>query len=235
MKLFKIAILAVILTMCFTACGQSEQAEPVLSPTGEAASAAPTATPEPTKVPEGDDVPSAIGMYVKDKEDGVRRRVDESFSTVWQEQQDIQCFEVFLTSDSTVPLGTYSQVWNQFADMYESVKVGYYLEVFYADNTQQTIRILSPEDTKAIWNCLEIYIYDDVNQTPGQWYSHLEDDVFTEETICSSIKLTPGAMIDQINSMELSVFTYKDMTYFTPEGYFLGNNIYTVQVLNKAR
>lgn len=236
MKLLRIVIFAITLIVCFTACGQhSKQVDSMLSPAQETASAYPTASHDPTKVPETEDAPSAIGMYVKDKEEGVRRRVEGDFVSVWQEQQDIQCFEVFLTSDSTVPMGTYSQVWNKYAGQYENVKVGYFLDVFYTDNTQQTIRILSPEDTKAIWDCLEIYIYDDVNQTPGQWYSHLEDEDFTEETICSSIKLTPGAMIGEISSMKLTAFTYSDMGYFTQEGEFLGNNSCIIEVLNMAR
>ncbi|MBE7056599.1 MAG: hypothetical protein E7388_04070 [Ruminococcaceae bacterium] len=235
MKALKLAVLAVILIMTFTACESNNQdVNSVLSPTMGTASALPMATPEPTKVPMTPDMPASIGLYYKDRDDRVRRLVDDSFVSFWQEQQDIECFEVFLTREKEVPWGTYQNVWRQFYS-YDSCKIGYYLKVLFTDNTEKTIKILKPEDTKSLWEYLEIYIYDDVNQTPGQWYSHLEEDDYTKETICSSIKLTPGAKIDQISSMELAAFTYKDMSYFTEEGDFLGHISTVIKVLNKAR
>ena len=66
-------------------------------------------------------------------------------------------------------------------------------------------------------------------------YSHLENDDFTEETICSSIKLTPAAKIDMVASMELTAFTYRDMGYFTDTGEYLGSNAVTISILDKNK
>ena len=137
MKHLKTAVLIVILLITFTACESNNQdVNSVLSPTTEAASSVPTASPAPTTVPEESSMPSEIGLFTKDREDKVRRKVNDSFISVWQEQQDIECFEVFLTEASQVPWGTYGNVWHQYENS-SNCKVGYFLNVNFTDKRQK--------------------------------------------------------------------------------------------------
>lgn len=72
-------------------------------------------------------------------------------------------------------------------------------------------RILSPADIDAEnLHYLEIYLYDDVNQEPGAWYSHLLEEQMTDETIITSVKLTPGNDFSAVRNIKLSVFLYSE-------------------------
>lgn len=69
--------------------------------------------------------------------------------------------------------------------------------------------ILGPSDiTDAYWDYIETYIYDDIHQTPGAWYSHLTESEFTDETIVTSVKITAGAKISDVDNLTLTVFLY---------------------------
>ena len=66
----------------------------------------------------------------------------------------------------------------------------------------------SPENTEENREYVEIYLYDDVHQVPGEWYSHLETSDITEETIATSIKFTAGSKIEEIEKIHLSAYLY---------------------------
>jgi hypothetical protein len=231
------AVICILLVfVSLSACRSDWQADVTSAPQTESPSpAAPTATPEPTVVPDDGSGPNVIGLYVKDRENGVRRLVRGSFISSWQEQQDIECFEAFASQSDTVSLGRYQTVWEPYWEVFSdssSYKVGYELKLIYKSGEEDSRMILGPEDTHQFWNCVEVYIYDDVNQPEGQWYSHLTEGDMQENTLCSSIKLTPGADIDQVEAMKLTVFTYRSQADFNSDnGSYLGFNSYSIDIV----
>lgn len=235
MKRFCALLCIFIILMSLSACRSNWQADVTPVPVTEAPTEnVPEVTPAPTVVPNDGSGPNIIGLYVKDREAGVRRLVKDAFVSQWQEQQDIECFEAFAVQSDTIPLGCYQTVWEPYWEVFSdssSYKVGYELKVIYESGEEDTQIILGPGDTHKFWNCVEIYLYDDVNQPEGQWYSHLTEGDMQENTLCSSIKLTPGADINQVAAMRLTVFTYKSLEDFNREnGSYLGFNSYSIDV-----
>ena len=57
---------------------------------------------------------------------------------------------------------------------------------------------------------MEVYLYDDIHQTPGVRYTHLEDEDMQADTVISSIKLTSGSKIAQVEDIRLTAFIYND-------------------------
>ena len=58
---------------------------------------------------------------------------------------------------------------------------------------------------------MPIYLYDDIHQEDGAWYSHVTEEEFNENTILTSIKLTGSTLTNDINSdITLTVFTYDE-------------------------
>ena len=108
----------------------------------------------------------------------------------------------------------------------KGMKIGYLLRFTTTDGECEKL-ILRPSDiTDDHWENIEIYIYDDINQTPGAWYSHLLESEVTDDTIVTSIKLTAGEKIGDVKDIRLTAFLYKpedaetiDSAYATANGY----------------
>ena len=79
-----------------------------------------------------------------------------------------------------------------------------------------------------------IYLYDDINQTPGTFYSHLEPEDMKDNTIISSIKLFLAQEGSKISSpITLTVFTYDGDEDFTEEKKYRGISSYTINIETK--
>ena len=58
---------------------------------------------------------------------------------------------------------------------------------------------------------MQIYLYDDVNQKDGAWYSHITEEEYNDNSILTSIKLTGSTFTNEITSdIILTVFTYDE-------------------------
>ena len=76
---------------------------------------------------------------------------------------------------------------------------------------------------------LYIYLYDDVNQAPNTYYSHLEMKDFNDSTIISSIKLFLAQEGIKITSpITMTVFTYNGDEDFDENNRYRGNSSYTI-------
>lgn len=93
--------------------------------------------------------------------------------------------------------------------------------------------ILSPKDSEDIKCFIELFLYDDVHQVKGGWYSHVTEDEVKNDTIFTSIKVFASTYYDEISSdIILSSFVYKkdDLDEFNN---YLGNSIYSVVLINE--
>ena len=202
----------------------------------------PTETPEPTQVPSPTPRPdygvTVMSLYKNYRDEGARKKVIDSYESVWVQGQDISSFEVIASDLETIPTeGRYFQdlwrtYWNAFEN-YEDCKIGYYVSFDLKSGENISKTILVPEDVTGYSNYIENYLYDDINQVPGQWYSHLLDSEVDEDTVISSIKFTAGQDIDQVgDTITLTAFVYYSDDDFDSDGNYIGNVSYTITIKN---
>lgn len=243
MKLnYQAAVWLAVLFMSVTlaACGgredapQTEPAQPAGGTETAAATQPVTLLPATTRAPSG---VTTLSLYVYNRASGLRER-SEGFSSTWEKGKDIVSFEAFATDTAAFSLaGTnFKEMWEGFwepFENYEQCKIGYTVsfELKSGEIIRQTI--LKPEDVFGYRNYLECYLYDDVNQIQGNWYSHLLPTEVTQETVMTSIKLTAGAEIDQVGgTITLTAFVYSADSDFDSAGEYRGQTRYTVTVKN---
>ena len=188
-------------------------AEPTAQPTPEITQA-PTPTPEP--LPE---IP--LGIYAPDGS-GVRWRMSE-FVSNWKRGQDIDCFEVLVSDASTLSGKNFYSIcrdcWATLPDPY-AMKIGYTLRYTLADGREISMTIRKPSDITHT-EYVECYLYDDVH-TSGGFYTHLSDSGMKDNTLITSIKITCGRQIDQVQQMYLGAFLYDRESMFDASGNYTG-------------
>lgn len=200
--------------------------------TTEATTAPTTAPTEATTLPVIPEIkPETVGLYIP-AEDGTKaRKLVSVFEGKRVAKRDIDCFEALATQEAYVSGSSFTGIWKQAweeAGAAQDSKIGYMIEFALADGqtVKQTIR--KPSDAKWFYDYLEIYLYDDIHQKG--WYSHLEDENITAQTVISSIKLTAGSKIDQVGDILLTAFIYQGDDCFDAEGRYIGDVLYTVSL-----
>lgn len=177
-----------------------------------------------------DNNPIILGMYQNNNNQRTLLSTYESPLTIYK---DIISLETYYTKDKTFT-GNQKELWNQYLSNYESVsayKIGYKIEFATAKETFSK-NILSPKDTESIFNYIQIYLYDDINQE-SSYYSHITEEEVTEKTIFTSIKLTASTYIDDITSpIIVTAFTY-DSDDFDESNNYRGRSSYKVTINRK--
>lgn len=233
-------LLLATMTFMLTACSTSgttthnDNAAPTQQTTGVTLPAATTAatttvqpsTADPSKV-------NVIGLYMPDKASGVRN-LTSGYTGEWTAGKDIASFEAFATKEPTIAGSNFKKVWESYWNSYPNstgYKIGYYL-TFTLNSSEVISKVMKGfEDTNDFRQYLEIYLYDDVHQIQGNWYSHLTTADTTPDSVCTSIKLTAGNKIADVKSISLTVFTYSSDKDFNPStGMYTGTNSYTIPV-----
>ena len=151
-------------------------------------------------------------------------------------EQDMGVFQIYpsnednLTIDKGFGLAFYDE-WNK----YNNIKLGYNIKFSLADGRNISYNIFSPENTFDQWEYLMTYLYDDYNNFGKGFYSHIEKEQFTENTLMTSIKIQSSYSVDQINSkISLTVFTYDTEDDFENNEY-RGNSSYTMDICLEGR
>ena len=185
---------------------------------------------EPPNIPEI--YPDVVGIYIP-ADDGTKTRVQISeFTSVRKAKKDIDCFEIFASTVESVTGKSFRAMWNAVWESHENrdnAKIGFEIEFTCGDNLVKKT-LLKPSDAEEFFDYLEIYMYDDIHQTPGQWYTHLDDDDMKEETIISSIKLTSGSKIAEVGDIILTAFIYNGEDCFNASGAYIGTVISSVTI-----
>ena len=77
------------------------------------------------------------------------------------------------------------------------------------------------------------YLYDDYKNRYSNFYSHIEENEYNDDTLFTSIKLYANS-IDMLSSnIELTVFTYDTLDDFDADGNYRGNSKYIVNISKK--
>lgn len=190
-------------------------------PTTTATTAAPTET-EPY-VPEIH--PDIVGIYIPAADGTAARKHITEFIASRTAKKDIDCFEILAAQDSIVKGSSFRSIWASAWDAHgntKTAKIGFRIEFTLDGGEVISAQILKPSDSKHFFDYVEVYLYDDIHQTPGAWYTHLEDKNMKEDTIISSIKLTSGSKIAQVGDIALTAFIYTGPECFDPQGNYIG-------------
>ncbi len=231
-----LALAAVCLLLA--SCGKSESDEPTR--TGAQPGPTPTLAPETrptdppatTQAPPPEIRPGIVGIYIP-AADGTRDRVCiDQFTAKRTAKKDIDCFEVLASREARSGGGGYSAQWKTAWEAAGGgdAKVGFILRFDTADGQRIDRVIRKPSDAQDFYEYLEVYLYDDINQTPGVFYTHLSDGDMGEGTVISSIKLTSGSRISEVGDILLTVFLYTGEDCFDGEGRYIGDVTATVLV-----
>lgn len=150
--------------------------------------------------------------------------------------KEIGVFNVYYTNknnlDSYNIKYNYQKYFNEYKNI-DNYKTGFHIS-FEAEGKKIEKLILDPTSKHSMAPYLYVYLYDDINQTPGTFYSHLEPNDMKDNTIISSIKLFfPHKGTSITSPIKLTVFTYDSLDDFTENNHYRGTSSYTIEIKTK--
>lgn len=151
-----------------------------------------------------------IGMYLYNNK---TRTLLDNYKTQFILNQDLLSVEVYNVEKEELEVGSQKELWNKYYEQYKDInpKVAYHIKFSTVDSGIIDKTIYSPKDTEQIYDYMQIYLYDDINQLDNTTYTHITEEEISDDTILTSIKLTGSTKTDSINSdIELSAFMYTD-------------------------
>jgi len=232
MKNFVCVLLIILILICVSSCGNTNT-PPLISDflpmdNGEAFSAATTVAPPPDTTVPATEPPAPVLPDICFFLDDLSKNysVINSYKNAWIYGKDVGCFGVIPSVNVESPK-SYSDFWNKAYSEYSELsayRLGYLLEFSVNNGESYSITILSPKDAEGGYNeYIEVYLYDDVHQQPGQFYSHLLEYQMNENTLITSAKLTGGAKVGEVNKISLSAFLYKGEEDIGTNGIYTGD------------
>ena len=174
-----------------------------------------------------------LSLFLYDGNYNNKNRLEDTYYADFINGVDIGSFEVFLTDNNSVTGRNYKDTWYNYYNNYKNIdnhKIGFNLKFVLKDGTHYSSNYFEP-DTYKFGKYFYTYLYDDVNQKDGAYYSHLEE--VNEDTLLTSIKIYAVDGIDEVDSFILSAFTYDSEDDFDEEGNYRGNSIYVIRIKRK--
>lgn len=171
-----------------------------------------------------DDNPIKIGIYQDDL------NLTREYNTKKEEKKDL-VFSVYFTNKDNLEYVNQKNNWHKYYDEYTDInkyKVGFNIS-FYVGEKKVETNVLGPESLFAFNPYFYIYLYDDINQKDGTFYSHLEENDINDNTIISSIKLYLVEPETITSSIYLTAFTY-DEDDFDEFGNYRGISRFTTEI-----
>ena len=171
-----------------------------------------------------------IGLY---QEKQNKLELIKEYKTDITSGVDIGIFQIYPSTDSEIFLensfgNSFYNAWIKNSN-YKDLKIGFNLKYTLDDNTNINHTVLNPSTT--IKNSyIFTYLYDDYKNRNSNFYSHIEDSEYDDNSLFTSIKLY-ASDVNKLNSkITLSVFTYDTEDDFTKDGDYKGNSIYTITI-----
>lgn len=169
-----------------------------------------------------------IGLYNKV---GEQRQLVSIYQTEWIKNQDLLVFSTFATKENVISGDSFQDVFTSYwnFDTSSQCKIGYMITFTLQDGRYIQKNILQPEDAQDIYSYLQVYLYDDVHQKKGAFYTHIEK--VEEDTLLTSIKLTGSTQVDEIVSpIYLTAFIYENENDFDSHGMYKGKSLYKTEI-----
>ncbi len=179
-----------------------------------------------------DDNPIKLGIFLANSNYSNKHVIEDAYYTEFNNLEDIASFEVFFTDDKEISGSNQKEIFKRYYNEYNNIdnyKIGYNIKFILTDGTNFNGNFLEPDIYK-FGAYFYVYLYDDINQPDGSFYSHLEE--MKEDTMMTSIKLY-GVNLDSVENIILSAFTYKDENDFDSDGNYRGNSRYTIRIKKK--
>ena len=171
-----------------------------------------------------------LGLFLYDNNYKNKKRIEDTYYTKFINGTDIGSFEVFLTDDEIINGTNFKNTWNTYYNEYSNIenhKIGFNIKFILEDGTNYSSNYLEP-DTYKYSDYFFTYLYDDIHQEDGSYYSHIE--TMDENTLLTSIKIYAAKDIDKVENIILSAFTYDTDDDFDEEGNYRGNSIYVIRI-----
>ena len=133
-----------------------------------------------------------------------------SFSSEWASGKEIGSFGV-IPDIQVSGKRNYGTLWKAAYESFSGLqkcKLGYTLKFETYTGVSFTIDLLSPTDASGSFEpFLKIFLYDDYTHA-GYWYTHLDENNFTSDSLITSVQLIGGENADEITSITLSAYLY---------------------------
>lgn len=113
-----------------------------------------------------------------------------------------------------------------------SIKVGFNIKYSLSNGENINQTITNPSNTITSGYILN-YLYDDYKNRNSNFYSHIEESEYNDDTLFTSIKLYANSIDLLTSDIELTVFTYDTDDDFDELGNYRGNSKYTVNISKK--
>lgn len=176
-----------------------------------------------------DNNPVEIGIYEN-------TNLVKNYKTTLSNFKDIAVFNIYYTNKEKLDGSNIKYNYQKYLNNYENIsnhKNGFYIK-YEAEGKIIEELILDPKSMHKMAPYLYVYLYDDINQTPGSFYSHLENSDMKDNTIISSIKLFTAHKGTSITSpITLTAFTYDTEDDFTKDNHYRGTSSYTIEIDTK--
>ena len=174
-------------------------------------------------------------------------RLVKDYYTDWDPDHDIAVFGAFNTDESEIYFNTEKEAHLRYWNSVETAadyKIGYEIS-FEVGGEKRVITILGPEDveksddlfmgdvdTEEVTGYLGVWLYDDVNQEDGAWYSHILPEEVDEDTLLTSVKLRATPKSKEIENVILKAFSYSSALEFNEAKQYNNNYGYEIRILN---
>lgn len=205
-------------------------ATPTMAPTP-----VPTETPVPTPSPTPTIVPGTrpdvISFYhPESKSYSPRIRMGDEFSAKWKKGEDIGSFEVVASDEDRLEGDFFADMfgarWTSFPDA-AGCKIGFELRYTLSDGGEIHYTMLSPEHIEHT-EYIECWLYDDYHRKPHQSYSHIKS--MKDDTLITSIKLTCGRKIKEVQEIWLTAFICASLDEFDADRSYTGPTSRTLHI-----
>ena len=155
-------------------------------------------------------------------------------------EEDLGVFQIYPSNENTVTLNknfgeSYYKHWQEYKKD-TNLKVGFNLKFHLSTGEDVSYNILSPADCMNRWEHLMNYLYDDYANRGKGFYSHIENNEYTTDTLFTAIKIQSSYQVSEIDSkILLTVFTYDTEDDFDENHEYRGNSFYTMTICLEGR
>ena len=181
----------------------------------------------PTEKEYHDDNPIKVGLYINGKK-------VTTYKTTRQNWTDLGVFEVCFSDKDTLESESTKYNFKRYYETYDNIdkyKIGFQLQFDTTDDKTIDETILGPTEMYSASPYMYNYLYDDIHEEDGAWYSHLTAEDIKDNTILSSIKLFYAEKSEAIKlPIKLTVFTYDSDDDFDEYKHYRGNSKYTITI-----
>ena len=183
-----------------------------------------------------------VKLYVMDYSDNSASLI-KTYEAQWDDQQDLGIFGAFNSDEPVIYFESekyaHLDLWDA-VDTEKDYRIGYEIS-FDAAGRHYVFTLLEPQDiedapelfsgdvdTEEVTGYLGVWMYDDVHQEDGAWYSHVAPEEYNDETLLTGIKLRLTPAYEEVSGLKLKTFSYSSMLEFDADRHY--NNVYSYEI-----